>query len=240
MLVAENLITSSQRTKFSMFRKILDSPNYTQGLTRLREEMLKLYQLTSKQVEYSVSALMKGDIDLCAQVIAADEKTDDAEMRIAQLGFQLLSDHQPKGRDLRMIIGSMNVARTLERLADHSTQVAKRSRKILREGRPSEANLIEPVYSLAMQQLNLAGIAFFDKNVSTAERLAREDKALDKLHKRLVKSLSRMVEERQEGVAGLLHLIFVSRALERIGDLSVKIAEEVVFIELAEDVRHQN
>ncbi len=223
-----------------MFRRILDSPTYADSLAHFRDEMLRLYQLTSKQLEFSVDGLIRGDIGLCQEVISADDEIDDVEIKIAQLGLQLLSEHQPKGRDLRMIIGSMNVARTLERLADHSTQVAKRSRKILREGRPSEVNLIEPVYALASKQLNLAGIAFFDMNVDSAEKLAQEDKALDKLHKRLVKSLSRMVEERQEGVAELLHLIFVSRALERVGDLSVKIAEEVVFIELAEDVRHQN
>ena len=225
-----------------IFRKTVASEcvSLEAGMEDLRDEMLRLFQLTSKQLECSVTALIKGDFGMCEQVIAADEEVDELEKSVAQTGFQLLSAHRPQGRDLRCIIGYMNVARTLERLADHCTQVAKRSRKILRETRPSEVNLIEPIYSLAVQQLNQGWVAFFDRNVETAKLLAVDDKALDKRHKRLVKSLTRMVEERQEGVAELLHLIFVSRSLERVGDLSVKIAEEVVFIELAEDVRHQN
>ncbi len=159
------------------------SPELVEGLERLRQEMLRLFQLVSKQVEQSVQALLNGNADICDEVIQADELTDDCEKEITEFGFELLSTFRPGGRELRLIIGSMNVARTLERLADHSVQVAKRSRKILRQGHLIEANLIEPVYTLAMQELSSGIAAFFDRNVEMAQELAKRDRALDKMHK---------------------------------------------------------
>ncbi|MEM9081498.1 MAG: phosphate signaling complex protein PhoU [Verrucomicrobiota bacterium] len=218
----------------------IDEMELEPGLEQLHASVFSLSRVVRQQVENAVQALLSGSSDSCDAVIAADDETDEEEKAISQLGFELLTRFRPGGRELRFIIGSMNVARTLERIADHAVQVAKRSRKILRQGQIVEVNLIEPMYALAMEELRGAMACFVDGNVEVAEELANQDRNLDKIHKKLAKSLSRMVEERHDGVVGLLHLMFVGRSLERIGDLSVKVAEEVVFIESAEDVRHQH
>ena len=98
--------------------------------------------------------------------------------------------------------------------------------------------MLEPIYEAAGQQLKLAMEAYADIDGEKGRRVRELDKALDKLHKKAAKSLTRAIEEREAGEVGYLHLLFVGRALERIGDLSENIGEDVVFIESAEDIRH--
>ena len=98
--------------------------------------------------------------------------------------------------------------------------------------------LFQAFFTLALAEVRDSITAYVDGNPELAISVKKQDEELDRLHKRLAKSLGQLIEERVEGSVPLVHLMFVARSLERIGDLAKNIGEEVVFIESAEDIRH--
>jgi phosphate transport system protein len=140
--------------------------------------------------------------------------------------------------DLRLVITSMKMAHNLERISDHAVNIAKRSKKICKAAPLEEAGLTEPLYLLADKLLRDALLAYTDANAELGESLKARDKELDRLHKQMIASLSGRLEDAQGRSEHLLHLIFVARSIERIGDLAVNIGEDAVFLGEARDIRH--
>jgi phosphate transport system protein len=160
-------------------------------------------------------------------------------MRIDRAGMDLLIRFHPVASDLRLVITSMKVAANLERVSDHAVSIAKRARKMLSQPELPEVNLVEPLYALADQQLRDSMSAFTDRNAELGESLQLRDKELDRMHKRLVATFSARLEEGGGRAEDFLHLIFVARSLERIGDLAQNIGEDAVFLDSARDIRHE-
>jgi phosphate transport system protein len=101
----------------------------------------------------------------------------------------------------------------------------------------SEVHMVEPLYHLADRLLQDGLLAFVDGRPDLGASLRERDKELDRQHKRVVAMLSGLLEEANGRCEDYLHLIFIARSLERIGDLAVNIGEDAVFLELARDIR---
>jgi phosphate transport system protein len=209
------------------------------SLNELKSEVLAMGAKVSQSIEAAVKGLLEGHPDRCNEVIADDEVVDSQEMSIDEVAMGIMVRFNPVATDLRMVISSMNAARSLERMGDHAVNIARRARKILKSGPMEEGKLIEPLYTMASIEVKDALTAYADGNLELALCLHDKDAELDRMHKRLAKTLSGLIEERESGSLGLIHLLFAARSLERIGDLAVNIGEEVVFIESAEDIRHK-
>lgn len=182
--------------------------------------------------------LLEGSLERCNEVIAGDDVVDQLEKDIDETGMHIMMRFKPVATDRRRVLSSMNMSRMWERIGDHAVNIARAGRKILKTGLVKESKMLEPLFSLAIEELLDATKAYVDDNGELAMELESRDKELDRLHKQTTKSLSALIEERQEGAVSLIHLLFVSRSLERIGDLAVNLGEEVVFIQSAEDIRH--
>jgi len=209
------------------------------SLDSLRSEVLAMGAAVTINLERAVHGLLKGNMDECNSVIADDETVDQYEKDIDELAMSLMMRFNPVATDLRMVISSMNVSRSLERISDHAVNIARRARKILRAGENGKVQMVEPLYAMAALELREAITAYADGSVERALGLHDRDAELDRAHKKLAKGISRLIEEQEGNVVQLIHLLFVLRSLERVGDLAVNIGEEVVFIESAEDIRHQ-
>jgi len=142
--------------------------------------------------------------------------------------------------DLRMVISSMRISVNLERIADHATSIAKRARKINNHAELPDVNLVEPLYHMAYQLLSEAITAYAGHDASSSASLAAKDKELDRLHKTINATLGKRLEAANGRSEDYLHLVFVVRSLERIGDLSVNIGEDTVYLEEARDIRHEH
>ncbi|NNC88528.1 MAG: phosphate signaling complex protein PhoU [Akkermansiaceae bacterium] len=212
--------------------------DFDSGLARLRDEVVAMANVAIQNLEESMSGLMEGNRDKCNEVIAEDEVVDDLEKSVDEIGMAVMVRFNPVATDLRRVISSMNIAGRLERIADHAVNVARHSRKILKTGPIEETKMLEPLFGLAIGEVRDAVTAYVDGNAELAVSVKKQDDELDRLHKRLGKSLIQLIEERTDGAVGLVHLMFVARSLERVGDLAKNIGEEVVFIESAEDIRH--
>jgi phosphate transport system protein len=218
-----------------MHEHILSS--FNQSLTRLREHVLTMSSMAKKNLADAMRGLLERDTDLCNAAIAADQDVNELEKSIDQLGMQILLKFQPTAHDLRQVMGTIRVANNLERIADQASSIAKRARHINHLPEISEVKLIEPVYELCVSNLAASLQAFADADPEAAAAARKLDKELDAAEKALDTSLLQIMESRNSPLEAYLHLIFVARFLERVGDHAKNICEDTIFIEKAEDIR---
>jgi len=209
------------------------------ALRALRGEVLGMAGLSRQNLEGAIEGLFKRDVERCRVVIADDTEVDEYETAIDRTGMDLLLRFHPVATDLRMVISSMKIATNLERISDHAVNIAKRAKKILKRSELVEVQWIEPLYQLADQQLRDAVRSYADGNAELGAGLHERDKELDRFHKKTTGLLSQRLDAGANGRSeDFLHLIFIVRSLERIGDLAVNIGEDAVFMEIAKDIRH--
>jgi phosphate transport system protein len=134
-------------------------------------------------------------------------------------------------------MGTIRVANNLERIADQASSIAKRARIINSLPEIPEVKLIQPVYDLCARNLEASIQAFIDADPEAAAEARKLDKQLDAAEKELDRELISVMESRQTALEGYIHLIFIARFLERVGDHAKNICEDTVFIERAEDIR---
>jgi phosphate transport system protein len=212
--------------------------DFDKAIEALRAEVILMASITRQNLEGAMKSLLARDIDLSRTVIADDSDVDDLERKIDQSGMDILVRFHPMASDLRLVITSMKMAHNLERISDHAVNIAKRSKKICNSMPMEEASLAEPLYTLADGLLRDSITAYTDSNGELGESLKARDKELDRIHKQMIASLSARLEDSNGRAENLLHLIFVARSLERIGDLAVNMGEDAVFLGEARDIRH--
>ena len=212
---------------------------FDQAFGALRAEVIAMAGQARLNLERAMQGLLERDLDRCKAVVADDDEVDDAELRIDRIGMETLVRFHPVASDLRLVITSMKVAANLERISDHAVNIAKRAHKMLTRPECPEVTFIEPLYALADQQVRDALSAYTDRNAELGQSLQLRDKELDRMHKRLIATFSARLEEGGEKAEDYLHLIFVARSLERIGDLAVNIGEDAVYHDSARDIRHE-
>ncbi len=210
---------------------------FDQALDRLREQALTMASIARRNLASAMRGLLERDSDLCNAAIAADQDVNELEKGIDKLGMQILLKFQPTAHDLRQVMGTIRVANNLERISDQACSIAKRARGINLLPEMPELNLIQPVYHLCARNLEASIQSFIDGNSETAAAARLLDKELDAAEKSLDQSLLRVMESRAAPLEGYLHLIFVARFLERVGDHAKNICEDTIFIEKAEDIR---
>ncbi len=213
---------------------------FDNSMNALKSNVLHMASLTRQNLERSMQALLNRDIDLARTVIGDDTEVDELEVRIDHLGMDILVRFHPVASDMRQVIVSIKMAHNLERISDHAVNIAKRAKKLCKVSDPMEASIVEPLYSMAEKLLRDALLSYTDGNTNLGENLKTGDSDLDKAHKEVLELLSGRLETAGNQAENLLHLIFVARSLERIGDLSVNIGEDSVFMNEARDIRHEH
>jgi phosphate transport system protein len=215
--------------------------DFDAAIAALRGDVLAMAAKTRFNLEAAVNAVLSRNSEAANAVIAEDDEVDELERSVDRLGMDILIRFRPVASDLRLVISSMKIAMNLERISDHATSIAKRARKLSANTELPDANLIEPLYTMADQILRDAIASYSDRNAALGASLHARDKELDKLHKETTSTFSSRIDSgafsgRSEDY---VHLILIVRSLERVGDLAVNIGEDAVYLEAARDLRHE-
>lgn len=213
--------------------------DFDQAISTLRGEVLSMAGQTRHNLERAVQALLTRDVDLANSVIGDDNEVDDMERRVDRFGMEILVRFHPMASDLRLVLSSIKISINLERISDHATSIAKRARKMAKNETLPDVNMVEPVYALADKLLSDAITAYSEQDADLALGLHDRDKELNRVYKKVSNTLTHRIEEGGERTDDYLHLVFVVRSLERVGDLAVNVGEDTVFMEVAKDVRHE-
>ena len=212
--------------------------NFESALTQFNENVLTMASTARQNLKNAVEGLLTRNAELCAEAIADDDDVNNLERTIDREGFEILMRYNPVAGDLRQVLAGMKIANNLERVSDQAESIARRARKILKHPELPEVSLVEPIHQLADQLLAESAEAYAAGEVERSLALYQRDEELDKLHRKAIKELTKAIESNTAMVKPYLHLIFIVRCLERVGDHSVNIAEDTVFSEKAADIRH--
>lgn len=208
-------------------------------MNTLKEKVQLMATLTCQNIKHAMQALLSQDIDLARMVIGDDSEVDELEMKIDQMGLDILIRFHPMATDLRAVITAMKTAHNLERISDHAVNIAKRAKKICKSQAPIEVVVLEPLFIMADKILNDAILSYTEGDSELGQGLHASDKELDAAYKKVSSSLSGSLETPGINAENILHLILVARSIERIGDLAVNIGEDSYFLSKARDIRHE-
>ncbi len=212
--------------------------SFEQALRDTRNGLTRMASITGQNLRNAIRGLLARNAEYCNEAIVEEEEVNQLERRIDAECFEILMRYNPVAGDLREIIAGMKVANNLERISDEARNIARRARKLLKHPEIQEVHLIEPVYEKAAGLFTDAMSAYADRNTDLAVSLYARDLELDELHRDVIRELGKRLDQSTGQVKQILHLIFMVRSLERVGDLSVNIAEDAVFLTSAEDIRH--
>lgn len=210
------------------------------ALAELKNDVLSMAAKTRHNLERAIQALLARDAELANSVIADDDDVDELERAIDKAGMELLVKYHPMATDLRFVVSSMKISMNLERISDHATNIAKRAKKVIKTPELIDVTLLEPVYTMADELLRDSISSFSDGNGPLGASLHTRDKKLDKLYKAATAQFGTRIEDTEGRSQEYVHLIFMARSLERVGDLAANIGEDSVYLEHAKDLRHKS
>jgi phosphate transport system protein len=208
------------------------------ALDALKNDTLMMSSLTERLFDSAMEGLLTRNSDLCNQSVADDEEIDVLEKQIDRAGVELLIRFHPVASDMRQVISMMKLSTNLERVADQAVAIARRGRKLNLEPAIPEVALLEPLFREAKSLFSDSLHAFVEGDVELARKLKPRDRHLDQLNAELNEALTMKMAAKPEAIPSYLGLVFVARSLERIGDLATNIAEDTIWVEQAEDIRH--
>lgn len=198
-----------------------------QTLTRLVSEM---GGIAEAQITLSITAIETKDHDVAARIVAMDAQVDTTQRAIDEAVFRVMALQQPMAVDLREMLVLVQVAASIERVADHAKSIAKRVIKIPQNRRPPTLGGWKDLGTLALASFHDALDALVQRDVEKALKVWRSDGAIDLLCDAISEQILGAMEENARLIRDAANLLFAAKNYERIGDQATNIAERVVFL----------
>jgi len=215
------------------------SKDFEQELRTLRERLATMGERAARQIALAMKALADKDDDLARDVIRNDTQIDRDENDVDELALQILATRQPVASDLRFITMALKFVVDLERIGDLAGGIAKRALELNRLPSLEPRIDLSKLAALVQKNLQAALDAFVRKDADSATAVITADTEIDKLNASLFAELIAHVATDPATVTRVLPLTSVCRYLERVGDHVKNLAEEVVYMVKATDVRHR-
>jgi phosphate transport system protein len=212
--------------------------HFQEELAQLKTRLLEMGGLAEEQVRLAVKALTDRDRDLVDIVLQGDEPINKLHIEIDGRCFTLLALHQPMAVDLRAIVSAVKINTDLERVGDLAINISEAARRYAQHPAVKKLIDIPRMATIAQSMLRDALDAFVRRDMVLAQHVLDEDDKLDSLKTQVFRELLTYMLQDPATIEAALDLILISRHLERIGDHATNIAEDVIFMVSARDVRH--
>jgi len=212
--------------------------HFQEELEQLKRRLLEMGGLAEENVRLAVKGLVDRDHELIDRVLLGDEPLNTLHIEIDNRSFTLLALYQPMAADLRTIVAALKINTDLERVGDLAVNIAEAARRYASHSPVKKLIDIPRMASIAQTMLRDALDSFVRRDVDLAQQVLNEDDKLDALKTQIFRELLTYMLQDTSTIEPALDLILVSRHLERIGDHATNIAEDVIFIVSARDVRH--
>jgi len=215
------------------------SQKFDQDLSYLRSQLLNMGGVVERQVTDSVDALISSNSDLAEAVRDKENDVDDMEVAIDENCTQIIALRQPAASDLRLVISIIKMVADIERIGDEASKIAGLAIRLSEEGKAPRGYVeIRHISDHVSQMFNSALDAFARLDVEMAISIMKEDQNVDAEYKSAIRSLMTFMMEDPRSISQIHSVLWVLRALERIGDHACNIAEHVIYIVKGKDVRH--
>jgi phosphate transport system protein len=215
-------------------------PHFQEELATLKERLLTMGGLAEERVQLAVDALASRDASLIEQVMLGDEPINQLHIELDRRAFQLLALYQPMAVDLRAIVAAVKINTDLERVGDLAVNIAEAARRYAQHPPVKKLIDIPRMGTIAQAMLRDALDAYVRRDTTLARQVLNRDDELDALKTQIFRELLTYMLQDTATIEPSLDLILISRHLERIGDHATNVAEDVIFMVSAKDVRHHS
>ena len=215
------------------------SEHLKREIDNLKKELLTLCSVAEESLWQAVRSIKNRDVELAEKVIASDIETDQMEVKVEEDCLKILALHQPVAIDLRFIITALKINNDLERIGDLSVNIAERSQFL--STRNSVGILLDygPMAEKTQAMLKKSLDALVNMNCELAYQVCEADDEVDAINRQMYDQVKQQIKQNPEDIESLIHLLSVSRHLERIADHATNIAEDVIYMVKGEIVRHK-
>ncbi len=207
-------------------------------LNELKRMLLDEAAYVEKMVIISMNAIQRGYECNLDSVLSYEDKVNKLELEIERFCTNIIALYQPEAIDLRTVLMTYKINNDLERLADQAVNIAESANSICGEPIGDYLPQIICMKKKAIQMLHKSISAFIDRNIDLARQVCLEDNAVDELNRTLHNTLIDLMKDRPGYIDSYLHLMRISKNLERVADLSTNIAENTIFLASGKVVKH--
>ena len=204
--------------------------SYDEELDRLNKMIVEMGGLAESQLADAIDAVIKRDSELAARVIQDDDKVDQLERDLDNLAIRLLALRQPMARDLREIVAALKIAADIERICDYAANVAKRSIALAQSPPVQLVHALPRMAHLALLLVKDVIDAYVARDADKAMRVWNRDEELDAMYASVFREFLTYMMEDPRNIGLCTHLLFGAKNIERVGDHTTNIAENVYYL----------
>lgn len=209
----------------------------TRAIHRLKKEILSLGAMVEDRFKKAIYAIKTEDLDQARQIIQTDYLVDEREVEVEEECLKTLALYQPVATDLRLIVAVIKINNDLERIADYAVNIAQRYKTSARN-----SNTFKYDYTAMAEQaakmLKLSLDALVSMDVNLAYTVREMDKEVNAMRNDAYRTMKADIRRHPEMVEEIINMYLISRHIERVGDHTKNIAEEVIYLIEGEIIRH--
>ena len=210
--------------------------SFDSELKRLSQVIAEMGGLAEAQLQRAIEALAQRDAEAAAQVVQDDARIDALEHEIGNMTVRMLALRQPMAKDLREVVAALKISSDLERIGDYATNVAKRAIALSQSPPVKPAHAIPRMGRLVQQLIKDILDAYVEHDADKAVGAWRRDEEVDEMYTSLFRELLTYMMEDPRNIGPSIHLLFIAKNIERIGDHATNIAETVHFLVLGRPI----
>ena len=205
--------------------------SFDEDLNKIENVIIEMGGLVEKQIIDAATALNRRDIELADKVIAADKRIDELEAAIDVDVVRILAKRQPMAQDLRAVVVAPKIGSNLERIGDYSKNIAKRTSVLAKTQRIGSAtSTIQRMCEMVQHMVKDVLDAYVARNQEQASDVRLRDEDVDQMHNTLFRELLTYMMEDPRAITPCMHLLFIAKNVERMGDHTTSIAEQVHYM----------
>ena len=208
-------------------------------LDRLKKKILSLSTLVEQRVRQAVKSVEERDGQLAQQVIDGDDQIDHTEVEIEEDCLKILALHQPVAVDLRFIVAVLKINNDLERIGDLAVNIAERAAYLATSGTPELLFDFPGMAAKGHAMLRNSLDALVNLDPRLARQVCADDDEVDAINRQMYEQVKQEMRNHPENLEPLIHLLSISRLIERMADQATNIAEDVIYMVEGKIVRHR-
>ncbi len=212
--------------------------HFDEELQNVKRKLVEMAALVEESITKSLDALKKKNAAMAEQIREIDHKIDKLEISIEDMCVELIARHQPVGSDLRFLIGTIKMNNDLERMGDHSVNIADCLNYVVEGPQLTQITNIWSMARIVKEMLKDSVESFIQNDAARAQKVCERDSVVDEMRNETIRILLTYMLEEPEKIGSAIQYLLVAKNLERIADLSTNICEDVIYIAQARVIKH--
>jgi len=212
--------------------------HFDEELQNLKRRLLEMAAMVEDSITKSLDALKDKNVAMAGAIREIDHNIDEKEISIEDMCIELIARHQPVGSDLRFLIGAIKMNNDLERMGDHSVNIADTLKYVAEGPKIKQITNIWSMARIVKEMLRESVESFIHDDAVRAQKVCERDTIVDEMRNETIRILLTYIIEEPQKVLSAIQYILVAKNLERIADLSTNICEDVIYIAQARVIKH--